>query len=238
VDAASSGRGAGARRASVALLIACVLGCALGCTLGGASCGSKPAPGPSTGEAVTARAALRAPTAGPGAPPAVAFEAPRPWQSTRPGSTPLAPPDPTRETWRALASQNEPLQKKTPHWQPLPAERTLELAMPEGSAHRCVVGPLQVTVEADDFGAVLEAWVLARTLSCSSDGFAHWTEHRHVVRVAPDGRREVTVEGGALLRERDAADNVRQSFVMLRADEERRVATTGPPRILPGVEVD
>jgi hypothetical protein len=110
--------------------------------------------------------------------------------------------------------------------------------MPEASTQRCVVDPPQVTAEADDFGRALEAWVLARTLSCSSDGVAHWTEHRHVVRVRPDGTREVSIEGGALLRERDAAGSVRQSFVLLRADQERKVATTGPPRVLPGVEVD
>lgn len=211
----------------------------LGCLLALVSCsGERERPAGSASEVGVPRAALRATLRAPGAPPAVAFVAPEPWQSTRAGSAPLSPPDPARETWRALASQNEPLQKKTPHWQPLPAERTVELAMPEGSAHRCVVGPLQVTAEADDFGRELHAWVLARTLTCSSDDFAHWTEHHHVVHVRPDGTREVATEGGVLLRTREATGGVRQSFVMLRADEERRVATKGPPRILPGVEVD
>jgi hypothetical protein len=135
-------------------------------------------------------------------------------------------------------SQNQPLQKKTPLWQPLPAPQTVELAMPEGSGFRCIVTPLQVAAEANDFGTKLKAWLLTRYLRCSSDGWRHWTEYGYRVKVLPDGSRTEEGEAGALLRELSADQTVLHSFVHLRSDKERREATTGPPQILPGVAVD
>jgi len=172
----------------------------------------------------------------PSGPPAVAFVAAQPWQSTREGSEPIAPPP--LETWRALVSQNQPHQIETPRWQPLPPQDTVGLKMPPGIGFRCVVTPLQVKAEANDFGTKLKAWVMTRSLLCSSDGFRRWTEHVHSVRLAGDGTRETSAVAGALLREREAGPVVRHSYVVMRADEENRQATTGPPRILPGVAVD
>jgi hypothetical protein len=164
------------------------------------------------------------------------FEAPAPWRSRREGAAEVAPPP--LETWRALASQDRPLQTKTPRWQALPPEQTVELAMPEGSAFRCLVTPLQITPAANDFNTELRAFVLARTLLCSADGFRSWTEHPYDLRIRPDGTREEPPEGGALLRERGDGETVRHSFVLLRSDPEPRAATTGPPQVLPGVAVD
>ncbi len=169
-------------------------------------------------------------------PPEVAFVAAQPWQSTREGSEPIAPPP--LETWRVLVNQHQPHQIETPRWQPLPPRDTVELKMPPGSGFRCVVTPLQVKADANDFGTKLKAWVMTRNLLCSGDGFRRWTEHGHAVRLAPDGTRETIAPAAALLRERDAGPVVRHSYVVVRADEENRQATTGPPRILPGVAVD
>jgi hypothetical protein len=169
------------------------------------------------------------------APPRVEYVAPSVWRSTRPGVPEVAPPVAANETWRVLVNQNQPLQKKTPLWQPLSAERSVELAMPEQSAYRCLVTPLASTAHADDFGVKLEAWVLTRSLICSSDGFRSWTEHGHVLRVRPDGSREETLQANALLRERDAAGRVRETYIVVRSTPEPRAATKGAPRILPGV---
>lgn len=172
----------------------------------------------------------------PSAPPAVAFAEPQPWQSAREGTEPIAPPP--LETWRALVSQHKPHQIETPRWQPLPPKDTVALKMAPGSALRCVVTPLQMTADANDFGTKLKAWVLTRSLLCSGDRFRSWTEHVHSVRVPTEGSRATTAEAAVLLRERDAGAEVRHAFVSVRDDEERRAATTGPPRILPGVAVD
>jgi hypothetical protein len=207
------------------------------------ACGSErapePAPVPGTAERVPAELSAspaaedQRPSSGP---PAVAFVAPSPWQSKRDGVPPIDPPP--LPTWRVLVTQNEPLQAKTPLWQRLPPAETIELAMPPQSGFRCVVTPLQVTAEANDFGTKLKGWLLARSLLCSSDGFRAWTEHVHSVALAAEGSPPEASQSGILLRERDAAAGVRQTNLLVRTDEEVRAATTGPPRILPGVKVD
>ena len=160
------------------------------------------------------------------------FVAPQSWQSTREGAPPVAPPDPALETWRAMVSQNQPLQKPTPRWQPLPARQTVELGMPPGSSFRCIVTPLQIAAEANDFGTKLKAWLLTRHLRCTSDGWQRWTEYGYRIRVLPDGSREEPAELGALLRELSADQKtVLHSYVLLRSDKEKREATTGPPKI-------
>jgi hypothetical protein len=166
----------------------------------------------------------------------VAFVAPQPWQAKREGAAPIAPPE--LETWRVLVNQNQPPQIKTPRWQSLPPTETVELAMPAGSGFRCVITPLQVAADANEFGTKLKAWLLTRHLLCSGDDFRHWTEYVHPVRVLPDGARETPPESGALLRERDGDDAVRHTYVLLRSDTQTGEPTTGPPRILPGVVVD
>jgi hypothetical protein len=186
------------------------------------------------------RGAAPAPTPAPAhEPPKFEFVAPRAWQSKKQGSEPIAPPDLSLETWRVLVNQQQPIQIKTPHWQPLPAKETVELSMPDGSGFRCIVPPLVVTADANDFGTKLKAWLLTRSFICSGDGFRTWTEYEHRVRVLPDGSREEPVaDTGALLRERGTDQVVRHTFVLLRTTPERREATTGPPKILPGVAVD
>ena len=175
--------------------------------------------------------------ASPPALPRLDFVGPRAWQSTHASGSRVEPPDIARERWRALASQTEPMQVKAPRWQALPPDRSVELAMPQGSRFRCLVSPLRVTPQANDFGSELTAWNLERTLLCSSDGFRSWTEQPHVVTARTDGTREVAAQGGALLRQRDEHGREHLSYVMLRADAEQRVATTGPPQVLPGVLV-
>ena len=170
-------------------------------------------------------------------PPVFAFVAPKPWQSSREGSTPLAPPDLSLETWRVLVSQTKPIQIKTPLWQSLPASQSVELSMPEGSGFRCVVTPLEVKAQANDFGTKLVAWSMLRRFVCSADGFRSWTEYQHEVRLRPDGTREDSPETGALLRERNGAQVV-ETYALMRTTPERREATTGPPQITTGKAID
>jgi hypothetical protein len=174
--------------------------------------------------------------------PHVPFVAPQPWRSQNaPKVTTVAPPDLAAETWRALVTQNRPLQAPTPRWQALPAADNVELAMQPGVRFRCLVTAVDVAPEADDFNRKLKAWVLTRKLRCSGDGWRSWTEYPHRVRLVKDGTREATVVAEALLREHDsapAAEGARETEVLIRDDKEQRAASVGPPRILPGVKVD
>jgi hypothetical protein len=172
------------------------------------------------------------------APPATPFTPPQPWRSRGEPVEVVEPPDLARETWRAFVNQYKPMQKKTPLWRPLPAAETVVLEMPAASAFRCIVTPVQVSTETNDYGTKLKAWLLRRDLLCSADGWRSWTEHPHVARLLPDGTRQTTTMAQVQLRERDRDPEVRETFVLVRDDEEPRAATTGPPKILPNVAVD
>jgi hypothetical protein len=170
--------------------------------------------------------------------PTFAFLPPQAWRSPTNGALTVAPPDLARETWRVLVSQDRPIQLKTPQWQPLLARATVELQMPSGSAFRCVAPPLEVKSEANAPGTKLKAWRLTRSVRCSSDGWRSWTESIHRVKSLPDGSREVGPDAGLLLRDRDRNGNVRETFALLRSDQEHREATTGPPQILSNAVAD
>jgi hypothetical protein len=171
-------------------------------------------------------------------PPSIPFVAPQAWHSKRADQAPVAPPDLGLETWRALVTQNQPLQVQTPLWQPLAAEQTVELTMPAGSRFRCVVTPLQVKAGANPFGTKLKYWSLARSLLCSPDGFRSWTEYPYSGHLMADGSRDLPAKSIAWLREWDADQHERQTFVIMRSDKENREATTGPPRIVTNVPLE
>ena len=109
--------------------------------------------------------------------------------------------------------------------------------MQPGIRFRCLVSAVDVASEANDFGTKLKAWVLTRYLRCSGDGWRSWVDYPHKVRIGADGKRETVLLAEALLRERDGG-NVRETLLMMRDDAEQRAASTGPPRVLPGVAVD
>lgn len=183
-----------------------------------------------------ARDRMAAPTA-----PTADYVPAQAWRSrTKPAKTVL-PPDPTAETWRVLVHQQVPMQARTPLWQPLPATDNVHVQMHTDARFRCLVTPLAVTAESDDFGSELEGWVLERELRCSSDGWRSWQSYAHQVRVAPDGTRQ-SLPTRALLRERAGANDgqprAHRTLVLLRDDAEKRQATTGPPRILARVQSD
>jgi hypothetical protein len=204
--------------------------------------GARANPDPSRGALVAAGPVVAA-AATELAAPRVAFVAAQPWHSRMGKPIAIDPPDLANETWRVFVNQNQPIQLATPRWQPLPAQDNVEPTMPAGSRFRCLVTPLEIATDANDFGTKLKAWVLTRTLRCSVDGWHSWTEYPHKVRVAPDGTRTVVAAAEALLRQRDGAPGasaqpVRETYVLVRDDKEHREATTGPARILPGVAVD
>jgi hypothetical protein len=219
---------------------------ALGLAL--AHCGSRaeppapPQPKAAPIETATAPPSAAAPAAPAAAtrlrPPQVPFKQPEPWQSRKKDQPPIPPPDVDQEVWRAFVNQNQPIQIKTPVWQLLPPKETVELAMPAVSKFACAVGPLSVVSDANDFNTKLKGWVLTRPLYCSDDGWHSWTEYGHGVKIGADGTRQMLDVPQALLREREADSSVRETYVLLRSDKERREATTGPPRVVPGMEVD
>jgi hypothetical protein len=166
--------------------------------------------------------------------PTAEYVAARPWTSRTEPSKTHAPPSPSDETWRVLVHQQVPMQIETPRWQRLPATENVVLRMQSDSRFRCLVTPLSVTAESDDFGRRLEAWVLERELRCSSDGWHSWHAYTHQVRVETDGTRDGPPTRAWLHARADDArgDGSRRTLVLLRDDAERRRATTGPPRII------
>jgi len=194
-----------------------------------ASCGGTSAPeaAPSAQPKVSP-----APTPAHAAPPGVEFVAPNEWKSWREGVQPVAPPDLTRETWRVFANRELPIQRETPVWQPLAADKRVELHMPAGSTYRCIVDPVEVTPQVNDWGTELEGWELVRKLLCSGDDWQTWTEYPHRLLLSIDGTRTVAYASEAALRERATTGEIYQTTVLLRSDKEERQATTGPARIL------
>jgi hypothetical protein len=169
--------------------------------------------------------------------PITPFVPPQPWRSRRPDAALIAPPDLSQHTWYAFVEQYEPLQTKTPIWQPLPAAEATEIAMPPGGTFRCIAQPLKLEPDVNAFGTKLLGWVLSRNIVCSGDAWHSWTEYPHRVRLQPDGTRTVEYRSEGWLRERIADGGVQRSVLALRSEAPRREATTGPPQVLSGVEV-
>jgi hypothetical protein len=196
--------------------------------------GSRAQPAPSV---ATRREPLPVAPARGQAPPDVPFVRSAAWRSAK-GDEVVAPPDPATQEWAVFVNQRRPMQRETPVWRPLPATETALVEMPEISSYRCIVTPIQIAAEHNDFNTKLLGWSLQRDLLCSADQWRSWTVHPHKVRLLPDGTRKTNVAGEVLFAERDTNQQVRETFVLLRDVPERREATTGPPRILPNVPVD
>jgi hypothetical protein len=206
-----------------------------------ASCAERPgdvAPATASPLAGTRPTAAPAAQTSAGEPPRLTFTPPQPWHSWKTPDERIAPPDPTKETWRVLVHQRQPMQVPTPKWQRLPATETVPVAMQPESRFRCVVGPLTVEAKANDPATELEAWTLRRDLLCSGDGWQTWTQHEHALHLLPDGTRRTVTAAQASLREHTGDPRARETVVLVRDDEELRTATTGPPRVLPGAAVD
>lgn len=165
------------------------------------------------------------------------FKAPEPFKS-RDGSKVVPPPDLEAETWRIMVNQTEPMQRKNPWWQPLPADKTVELEMAPGAKFRCMVPPLNVEPEPDEDQAELEAWLLKRSFLCSSDEFRTWTETQLRVRISAKGNRKVGPEAGLLLRQRGDDGKTIETFVIMRSDKDKSGPTYGPPRIVPSPKAE
>ncbi len=196
------------------VVVVAVVAIALGGCSSGASPEASPAPVPPTAEYVPAK----------------------PWSSRHEPELTVPPPDPAKETWRVRAHRYAPMQTETPRWQPLPAADNVVVQMHADSRFRCLVTPLSVAVETDDFGTQVEAWILERELRCSSDGWRSWTAHPHRVRVDPEGAR-LTQPARASLREQGRVQ-ARETLVSVRDDPEKRRATKGPPRVVAAARAD
>ena len=200
----------------------------LGCG-NGSKATPQPGAAPSQPSAVTQQQLQeKPPAAAPGqAPPNVPFVAPTAWRSSK-GEV-VAPPDPAQEQWRVFVNQQRPMQRKTPVWRPLAAAESAVVQMPEVSSYRCIVTPLQIAAEHNDFNTKLLGWTLQRDLLCSADQWRSWTVHPHKVRILPDGTRKTTMAGEVLFSERDPDQQVRETFVLLRDVPERLEAAQDSP---------
>jgi hypothetical protein len=195
------------------------------------ACGQKPAAAPSNIE-VPATPQVQATVQ----PLKFEFKEPKAFTSAD-GSKTVAPPDLDAETWRVMVNQNEPMQYKNPLWQALAARETVELQMTPGWKYRCIVPPLEVTPQANEWGTDLSAWLYKRTLLCSNDDFKSWSEAVLNVRQSVKGKRKVGPDAGILLRERADDGSIKQMFVVMRSDKENKLPTYGPPQVIAGRKV-
>lgn len=203
-------------------------GLLFGMVLISTACGPKAAPEPPAPAAPVAAAPQKL---------VFPFREVEPWKS-HDGAKVVQPPDLEAETWRVMVNQTEPMQRKNPWWQPVKARETVELEMPPGSKFRCMVPPLNVAPEPDEYASDLEAWQFKRSFLCSNDDFRTWSETQLRVRLSAKGTRKVGPEAGILLRERADDGKVHEMFVMMRSDKEKTTAEVGPPRIIATKKVD
>jgi hypothetical protein len=146
---------------------------------------------------------------------------------------PVPPPESLLEPWRVFVKQERPRQKKNARWRSVPAKDGVELAMPPDSRFRCIVNPLELTPQPAENLRSVAAWMLIRRVRCSNDGWASWTESSFARLVLADGSSKDAVDHvEVLLREVMDDSSIRETTVLLRADQEQRKATTGPPQVL------
>lgn len=170
--------------------------------------------------------------------PKEAYEAAPPFKAWTGQGEPVSPPDANKEVWRVYAERRSPLQRKTPRWQLAKANEAIEVEMPASSRHRCVLQPLRMKPDTNDYGTELKGWQLHRTLLCSGDGWQTWSAQAGILYIDAAGERKEMMRARVFLHELQDNGDVHDYVVMVRTDKERRAATHGPPQILTGVAVD
>jgi len=138
--------------------------------------------------ALAATAALgtscRAMPGGSGKPPFEPF-APGQWRTPK-GVVVNAPPSASHD-WRVLIIQERPRQKKNPHWKVVPIGESGSLEMPAGSRYQCIYNPVAFRSWPNEHVSGVDRWELLRSVRCSSDGWATYSQATHVVTISGDG---------------------------------------------------
>jgi hypothetical protein len=115
------------------------------------------------------------------------FEAFKPGEWRAPRGTIIGAPPAANRAWRVLMLQEQPRPKKNPHWQTIPVGASGNIEMPAGSHFRCIYNPVTFRTWDDEHLTGPTKWDLLRTVRCSSDGWATYSQAIHVVSMNPSG---------------------------------------------------
>jgi hypothetical protein len=89
--------------------------------------------------------------------------------------------------WRVLMLQEEPRPKKNPHWRTIKIAESGTIEMPAGSHFKCIFNPVSFRSWPNDHLSGVDKWDLLRSVRCSSDGWATYSQAIHVVSISGDG---------------------------------------------------
>ncbi|HVW26460.1 MAG TPA: hypothetical protein VHC69_13925 [Polyangiaceae bacterium] len=110
-----------------------------------------------------------------------------PGEFRTPKNVVIKPPDASNRDWRILVLQEKPRQKKNPHWKTIPIAESGVLEMPEGSHYKCIYNPVAFRPWSNEHVNAVERWELLRSVRCSNDNWATYSEVIHVVTISGNG---------------------------------------------------
>jgi hypothetical protein len=90
--------------------------------------------------------------------------------------------------WRVLMLQEDPRPKKNPHWRTIKIAESGALEMPAAGSHfKCVFTPVSFRSWPNEHLSGVEKWDLLRSVRCSADGWATYSQAIHLVTISGDG---------------------------------------------------
>lgn len=89
--------------------------------------------------------------------------------------------------WRVLMLQEEPRPKKNPHWRTVKIAESGTIEMPAGSHFKCVFIPVSFRSWPNERLSGVDKWDLLRSVRCSADDWATYSEAIHLVSMSGDG---------------------------------------------------
>ena len=130
-----------------------------------------------------------------------------------------APPASNR-AWRVLALQESPRPKKNPHWKTIAIQDSGILEMPVGSHFQCLYNPVKFRSWPNEHVSSVAKWELMRSVRCSNDGWATYSQAIHVVTISGDGATVIPAIDQTELSLNETIDGKPvQSSIVLRADD-------------------
>jgi hypothetical protein len=146
------------------------------------------------------------------------FETFAPGEWRTPKGVAIKAPEQSNRDWRVLMLQESPRPKKNPHWKTIPIAQSGALEMPVGSHYKCIYNPVMFRAWPNEHLTEV-SWDLMRSVRCSSDDWATYSQATHVVKISPDGSSVVPAIDQTQLSLHEVIDNHPVDIaIVLRAD--------------------
>lgn len=161
-------------------------------------------------------AAVSCKNAGGGNPPIETFS---PGEFRTPKGALIKVPAVADRDWRVLTLQEDPRPKKNPHWRTIKVPDSGTIEMPAGSHFKCLFTPVSFRSWPNEHLSGVDKWDLLRSVRCSADGWATYSQIIHVVTISGDGASVVPDIAQTELGLHDVIDGKAvQTTIALRAD--------------------